>query len=126
MSNTSVVIHSYIDENYAVIHAFCDLGNIEKCLIDKVYESYSSPKSKQSCPLFPYTFATLDDLNRFSFDLCQEIESSKIVVVSVEEYNQAIENIVSFEEILVLLSSCGEVIENLDKSGGKNIWNRFF
>lgn len=72
-------------ETFQVLYFFSEAGFItEKILLDS------------SKALFPQMdgsleFQSLEDLGRFSLQVCQELRSPEVFVLSSEDYNQAVE-----------------------------------
>jgi hypothetical protein len=125
-NNTIFGIYTYHKLAYYFIHLFNEDGQLDNETLDATYSNFfsiSRPSKIYSHGIGP--FNSIGDLQKYSFNLCQTLKSQEIVILSVEKYNQAVDNVFNSEKFLQSLLEQGETIHNID-IGKNNIWNRIF
>ena len=70
-------------------------------------------------------FLTLEKLNQYAFALCEELNASKISLLSVQEYNSLLEYGQQASDFLRDLLEKGNVLENIERKQ-KSFLSRFF
>lgn len=98
--------------DYGLFYVFDAAGLVERDVLHECYKEVFSQEAHERPCFGP--FESQDDLTRFAFKLCEKRESQKTVILSQEEYNQALEEAHSKEELLSVLEKAGRSVENLE------------
>jgi hypothetical protein len=119
-------IFTYKQSKYYFLHLFNEYGPIEREQIESMYiKNYPDLVIDNLYSQGIGPFNNLSELQKYSFNLCQAVNGSEIVLLSVEKYNQATNEVINSEQFLNALKENGEVINNVDAKK-HNIWNRIF
>ncbi|RPJ73761.1 MAG: hypothetical protein EHM20_11715 [Alphaproteobacteria bacterium] len=70
-------------------------------------------------------FESTDQLNQFSFQLCEEFNAAKVSLLSVQEYNSLMETTQTASDFHRGLQEIGNVMENIERKK-KGFLSRFF
>ena len=71
-------------------------------------------------------FENLDVLNQFAFTFCDRHDASQVALVSIENYNEAINKINSSSDFNAILLEHSSVIANPDKDKRKGFFGKMF
>ena len=69
-------------------------------------------------------FQNIEEVRRFSYLLCQRLNSSKIRLLSVDDFNNAIRNSSSKEELMSSLISVADHLENQDQGRSQSFFTK--
>ena len=69
-------------------------------------------------------FQNIEELRRFSYLLCQEIECHQVKLFSVDELNEMLKVSTSKTDLLNLINDRADSLENLDLSKSKSFFNK--
>ena len=69
-------------------------------------------------------FGSIEELRRFSYLLCQKLNLEKVLLMSVDELNNALKFGTSKENVLEILHKSVEKLENLDKAKNPSILDK--
>lgn len=108
---------------YYLTHLFDEKGHLDYDQIVQLYnDQYTHPCHGRKS-IGP--FESLEELNKFSFKLCEEFDFSFISLISSGEYNAVLESVVDADELLAKLVQSGNILENIDR-GKKSIFKKLF
>ena len=108
--------------HYQALYFFSDFGAIPEQVLDKVYENFSSQKTKHN-----YLFESLEDIGKFAIEVCQEVMAPAVFVVSVPDYNLGLEATSDLKTFREIFKKYGSIIENPDfKEKKGNLLSKFF
>ena len=118
--------HYKQDQSYFAFALFSDAGIIEREQIVRSYESeIDTWKLSQSDERIG-PFINLEYLQKFSFSLCQRLNASQIILLSIDSYNEAVEKSSNVNELMEQLSHHGDILKNIDSDSKKGILDRIF
>lgn len=113
---------------YYLLYLLDEKGLLEQEVASKLYSSrfqsaevleFKSPRNA----IGPFT--SLEQLNQYSFALCEEFNAAKISLLSVSEYNSLLEESLEASDFHRDLLEKGNVMENIERKP-KSILSRFF
>ena len=107
-------VHDAINPEYYLLYVMDHRGMIDRDLAEKIYREKIVPSDFQVKDLIG-PFESLDELNKFAFLLCEEINAPKISLLSVQEYNLLLESAQDIHSLLGDLKSKGNTLENIDR-----------
>lgn len=113
---------------YMIVFLLSEQGFIESDIPQKIYaerfiENLEISKEGNTEKIGP--FLTLERLNQYAFQLCEELNALRIALYSVDEYNELLENGHGAQDFFSSLLEKGNVIENIERKN-KGFFNRFF
>lgn len=110
---------------YYLLHAFDETGVIEIEPMIDVYEEFIQKQPELSkMPLGP--FESLNFLNQFAFKICEKIDGSVVSLLSVQDYNQIMEEATNGTSLFHDFVEKGNRIENLDHKSKGGILGKIF
>ena len=110
-----------LDASYRLLYVFGNEGPVERELLEKVYcEIFMKEKVEGS------SFESLMQLNQYAFELCTRLNAARICLLSVQEYNSALEKSLSVEEFKNNLTEFADCIENVDKGRKTGLLGKLF
>lgn len=118
--------HFKNDQSYFALALFSDAGMVEREHIVRSYESEIDTWKLSNSDERIGPFINLEYLQKFSFSLCQRLDASQIVLLSVDSYNEAVEKSSNVNELMDQLSHHGDILKNIDNDGKKGILDRIF
>jgi hypothetical protein len=119
-----LILYFYQMESYQVFHAFNSQGSMDEKSLHSAYKAIIGGEPSFLDLGTIGSFNSIEDLQKFSFHLCQELGSNAVNLISSEDYNKAFDQAYTEQEFLKNLSECGNKIENLDKNK-KGFFGRF-
>lgn len=100
-------------------------GLIEEDLLEDEYRQlYSNPPLEVAEGMVA-CFESLEDVQKFSFNICQKLKNSGVSLVSLEQYNELVIESCTGEELKEELENKGNFLKN-PESEKKGFFNRFF
>ncbi len=69
-------------------------------------------------------FQNIEELKRFAYLLCQDLNLSMVKLISVDEFNQACCSFSKKSEILAHIDEVGDTLENLDVAKNQNFFSK--
>jgi hypothetical protein len=114
------------DSKYFALHIFSNEGNIDIELIIKAYESEVNTWNEHALEGRIGPFESLESLQKFSFNLCQRLNAKKIILLSKDSYNEAVENCSNVDQLCDEFNKLGDVLENVASDSPKGIFERIF
>lgn len=110
-----------IQSCYKILKLFSDSGEIPSNIIESVYQNYPS-----FGPGDWVCFENLDELGRFSLELCQKMECPEVLILSAQDYNLGVENCSDLRSFRDIFRRYGTSVENPDKIRKKNVFSKLF
>jgi len=122
-STALVVIYgpylSDADKNgHEIISIFSERGLIDESTLEDFYKDLmpGTPAVLESGHIG--YFGQLEDIQKFSFRICQKFGSDAVSLVSVEDYNDVLIDSFKSEDLLKNLQNVGNLIPNPDAGKG--------
>ncbi len=107
------------DKNgHEVISIFNERGLIDESTLEDFYKELSGtePKVLESGRIG--YFSQMEDIQKFSFRICQKLGNEAVSLVSVEDYNAVLIDSFKAEDLLENLQNVGNLIPNPDAGKG--------
>ena len=117
---------SHQDSSYYAFQIFSEAAPIEKEQVLKSYESTVDIIRGEENLNMVGPFKAIDNLQRFSFDLCQRLNAKKIALLNINAYNEAVEKSAKISELWENLQAGADLLENTQVDQGKGFFNRIF
>lgn len=126
------VLYRFVDERdssgsnvsyYKIVQFFSEVGVVTESTLSTVYDNYRPPGYTQKECLF----SSLDQLGLFAIDICKEVASPEVFLLSVQDYNIGLDSCNDVRSFKEIFRRYGTSIENPD--GGhrkKNIFGKLF
>lgn len=111
---------------YTLSYAFDSKGILEAESIYASAKEFTGGKVHFLNPPSVQGFQNFDDLKDFVFDLCRERNADRAVLLTFEQFNEAIEDSSNAEELINHLATKGESLENLAVDEGKGLLGKIF
>ena len=114
MSNNIVVIYNYLTEenrssSYYILNIFHKSAILEKSLTEECYKAlFPLPLDRE----YLGPFQSVEDIQRYSFSLCDKLGIDRATIISVQEYNAMIEGISDIAELREKIFQVGDIIHN--------------
>ncbi len=122
-SSVLVVIYGpYLNDEdkkgHEVISIFNERGLIDESTLEDFFKDLvgQAPKVVESGHIG--YFAQMEDIQKFSFRICQKLGNEAVSLVSVEDYNSVLIDSFKSEELLHKLQNIGNLIPNPDAGKG--------
>ena len=112
--------------NYFIVHIWNDHGIVEHEILKSVAKDFIGRLKGEQFRSFIGPFANLEDLKQFCHYLMNELKINKLTLFSRDEYNRAIEEVNSKDELNSFFAQAGEVIENVHRTAKKSFFDRVF
>ena len=124
--NANPEIHS--ESAYYFLYLMDEKGLMDKASAIKLYNDHFKNGTEELLGddgkmIGP--FLSTDHLNQFAFQLCEELNAAKVSLLSVQDYNNLLENTQSASDFHRDLLLKGNVIENIERKG-KGFFSRIF
>lgn len=113
---------------YYLLYLLDEKGLFEYEVARKIYEERFLEAEYENRKAFGKSigpFSSLEKLNQYAFNLCEELNAARISLLSVQEYNALLENTHSAIDFHRDLVDKGNVIENIERKK-KGFLSRFF
>ena len=112
---------------YYLLYLLDEKGLLDKSTALKLYQEHfkSSLTEDFLHPKLIGPFESMDRLNQFAFQLCEEQNAEKISLISVQEYNNLLEGAQIASDFHRDLLQQGNVMENIEHKK-KGFLSRFF
>jgi len=94
--------------------------NLEKIYID-IFGEPSIPFENKLGP-----FVSIDEIKRFGYKLCLEIEVERVYFLSVEKYNMVVQQTHQIKDLNKALLDQAEFLDNLERKNKLNLLDRIF
>ena len=127
--NLSLIYHFQSSQNqdgafrpasYRVIYFFNDQGFFEENRLKELSKSVPDADHEM------LTFLNLDDLKTFALRVCEEVESSEVRLISVQDYNIGLDGAKDRKSLEGVFQKFGEVVQNEKAPQKKSLLKRFF
>ena len=127
--NYLLLIYGYFPNSFNQ-DGFYKLMNIvdERGAVDKYSLATALKKSigKELTEMEEIFFNNLEELNKFSYKLMDDLEAPLICVLSIDNYNTCLEKCSSLEEFKSLILESANCLENIDYTKNKGILSKIF
>ncbi len=105
---------------YYLLHILDHRGFLDRELSVRVYaEKFNRELDRDQEIVGP--FESLEELSSFSYDLASAVDSPKVSLLSVNDYNLLLENATDMSSFIFDLKNKGNILENIEKSQQKKI-----
>lgn len=113
------------NSGHEIISIFNEKGLIDESSLEDMFKVSigHEPKSIESGRIG--YFNQMEDIQKFSFRICQKLGHEAVSLVSVEDYNEVLINSFKSEELLQKLQSVGNLIPNPD-AGKVGFFSKLF
>lgn len=103
---------------YYLLHILDHRGFIDRELIARLLkEKFDKVVDLSNDLVGP--FESLDELSIFAYDLASAIDSPKVSLLSVTDYNLLLENATDLNNFIYDLKNKGNILENIEKNQSK-------
>ena len=113
-NNNIIVLYNYLAEenkkaSYYILNVLHKTGVLEKSLTEESYKNlFHSPLDRE----YIGPFQSIEDLQRYSFNLCEKLEADQAAIISAQEYNGMVERISDVAELREQVFQIGDTIHN--------------
>lgn len=114
------------DKSYFSFALFSNIGHIEREPIVKSYEMEIDTWKLNDSDRRIGPFINLEYLQKFAFALCQRLDASEVVLLSIDAYNDAVEKSTDVEGLIQHFKHNGDVLKNVDSNSKKSFLDRIF
>lgn len=130
---STIAIYKYLMQNelgplgepaYYIIEFFDGDGPIEEDHFREVYEDLYPNRENKTAYCGP--FESLDELNKFAFQLCQDARMARACILSTDDFNKSVEEADTVEYLLEKLQAAGEVMVNPEVEESSGLLGRLF
>jgi hypothetical protein len=111
---------------YTLSYAFDSKGILEAEYLYASAKEFTGGKVNFTNAPSIQGFQNFDELKDFVFDLCRERNSDRAVLLTFEQFNEAIDESTNSEELLSNLAGKGESLENLGLEENKGLLGKIF
>ena len=116
---------SKLAQKYFIIKSWSSNSLLPLTSLEKIYiDIYSEPAVPLEDKLGP--FSSIDEIKKFGYKLCLEVEASKVYFLSLDDYNETMEKIHLIKDFPGVLLAKAEFLENLERQNKSNIFDRIF
>jgi hypothetical protein len=129
MSGLNLIYHFQSSQNqdkefrpasYKVVYFFNDEGFVSESILLELLKSFPEANGQDM------TFLNLDDLKAFAMRVGQEIQSSQIKLISVQDYNIGIDGAKDLKTFRELFDKYGEALINENAPKKKGLLGKLF
>lgn len=114
------------DKNgHEIIAIFNERGLIDESTLEDLYKDYVGHEPKIVEFGHIGYFTQMEDIQKYSFRICQKLGNEAVSLVSVEDYNEVLIDSFKSEELLQKLQTLGNLIPNPD-AGKSGFFNKLF
>lgn len=112
--------------NYTIYGVFEPHGGFDTEALASFFQEERGHQVNPSSLPYISGILSFEELKNHAFELCRERRCDRIVLLSLDDYNQALEENSSPEEFFKHLSLNGESLENLGEEGSKGLLGKLF
>lgn len=121
------IVYKYLDNStssldsngakYFVYKCFNETGVIEKETLDQHYFDFVGGELLEDTNLTG-PFPSLEDITKFGFQICQEMDLPSVGLMSIDDFNQALSTTDTSVGLIANLPSVSNMIENPEHGKG--------
>ena len=123
-NNSLWIVYKYLDNTtsspgarYFIYKCFNETGVLEKETLEQHYFDFVGGELLEDTPLTG-PFPSLEDITKFGFQVCQEMDLPSVGLMSIEEFNQALSTSESAAGLISNLPNVSNMIENPEHGKG--------
>lgn len=115
-NDEDLVIFYHIQQGiYCVLDAIDETGQFDFSMLKKYIEDDENGLSSEASL---GRFLDVEQMTKICFQVCQDIDASRLILLSVDDYNEAIKNASDLSELKKNLKSYGNSLVNIDRKRG--------
>jgi len=121
------VLYSYNNHTqYSLSYAFDSQGIVESEGIYASAKEFTNGNVSFLRPPAIQGFKSFEQLKDFVFNICRERSADRVVLLTHEQFNEAIEESSNSEDLMINLTTKGESLENLGLDDNKSLLGKIF
>jgi hypothetical protein len=109
--------------SYRLMNVVDERGLVDDHSLKSALSSSLGRDFESSADIF---FKSLDELNKFSYSLMDDLDAPFVCILSVENYNTCLEKSASLAEFKELLLEASNCLENIDYTKDKSLLSKIF
>lgn len=103
---------------YYLLHVLDHRGVLDHEMLTKIYkDKFQHSPDRDDEMMGP--FDSLEELNKYAYFLCEEVNAPRVSLLSVTEYNLLLENASELNGLVFDLKNKGNVLENIERDNKK-------
>ena len=101
-----------------------NVGEVSSLSKELYYELMGLHSLEQDDDLAVGPFQNIEEIRRFAYILCQQLNCSTVKLFSVDDFNECYRLSTSKSDLLSKLNECADDLENLDVQKSKSFFNK--
>lgn len=114
-----------LGKSYYLLYLFDEKGFLDHQTAKEAYREFCGNETLSDNARHIGPFESVEQLDKYSFLLCEKLNAAKISLLSVEEYNGLLEKATELQGLMNDLLDKGNVIQNIDRKK-KGFFAQFF
>lgn len=117
-------IDKHHSANYLIKYIFNRDGLLDEEILAKAYKQLSKKGKERGGP--GKYFEDISSLSDFARSVCEEVNASRISLISVQKYNAILEEVSSVTELQSALREQGKILTNSNFKGKGSLLGKIF
>ncbi len=109
---------------FYIVHLFSEYEMIQLKQIENVISTKQVVTNSDINLIGP--FDSLDELNKTSYQICEQRNAISVNVISLESFNSSVINVIKRTDLIEHLCQMGEVFKNVNSDLKQGIFDKFF